>query len=187
MADEKDKQTPPPQEGDPKGEGDNGGDNQTSGGVNLQRVGEVLRDLPEAVKTMDLDTLNDLIPTLEKVIKEARARTPQGQESMQGQEGEPEENKGDFKDSAEIKDAVMQMANERVGIIMKAKNFLDESYDFLGADTLQIMRDALATQSAEEFKDEEVPVAFKLLKKKADYSHFADAQCEFDKIAEKEI
>jgi hypothetical protein len=51
------------------------------------------------------------------------------------------------------------------------------------------MRDVLATQTKEKFKDEEVGVAFKMLKKFADYAKFADSkgECEIDNLKEKEI
>jgi len=94
----------------------------------------------------------------------------------------------EFKDSQEFKDTVKQFADERVSIIDKAKVFLDGNYDFT-KDSLTIMRDAIATQTKDEFKDEELKVAFKMLKKVRDYSKFADAKAdgEWNKIADKEI
>ncbi len=180
--------------------------------VNLQRIAEVVKDLPEAVKMMSLEELTSLVPVLEEAINSARAATPNGQEATQGtemggaesEEMEPEEEvtdegentetemeaeKKDFTDSIEFKDAVRAMSNERVGVILKAKKFLDEKYNFADTCTTQIMRDALATQSKEEFKDNEVGVAFKMLKKNKDYSQFADSakENEWDKLKEKEI
>lgn len=180
--------------------------------VNLQRIAEVVKDLPEAVKLMSLEELTALVPVLESAISTARAATPNGQEATQGtemegaeeaeteqpaeevsdEEGNPtskEDEKTDFKDSKEFKDAVMSMSDERVNVILKAKKFLDEKYDFKNTCTTQIMKDTLATQSKESFKDEEVGVAFKMLKKLENYSKFADnkAKNEWDEIKDKEI
>ena len=135
---------------------------------------------------------------LEEAIKSARAATPNGQEAMEGTDmeevsdegetGNEEPKKENFTDSTEFKDAVKIAAEQRVDVILKAKHFLDESYDFT-ADTLTIMRDVLATQTKEEFKDDEVGVAFRMLKKLNDYSQFADAKgdSELEKLKDKEI
>lgn len=179
--------------------------------VNLQRIAEVVKDLPEAVKLMSLEELTSLVPVLEAAINTARAATPNGQEATQGtemegaeetMEGEPEEvvtdEEGDgmpseteqknFTDSQEFKDAVMKTSDERVNVILKAKQFLDEGYNFKDTCTTKIMRDALASQTKESFKDNEVGVAFKMLKKNKDYSQFADSKDnEWDKIKDKEI
>lgn len=180
--------------------------------VNLQRIAEVVNDLPEAVKLMGLKDLEKLVPALELAISTARAATPSGQEAAEGnetvvaptetqEESEMEEindeaetvnkeetEKSNFKDSTEFKDAVTMVAGQRVDTIMKAKTFLDEDYDFK-KDTLIIMRDALATQSKDQFLDEEVGVAFKMLKKFKDYSNFADenGKCEIEKMKDKEL
>lgn len=177
--------------------------------VSLQRIAEVIKDLPEAVKLMSVEDLQQLVPVLETAINTARAATPNGQEATEGtemegadqaeektevsDEGEPEsketeKDKMNFKDSQEFKDAVMSMADVRVDTILKAKKFLDEGYNF-DQCTTQIMRDALATQSKETFKDEEVGVAFKMLKKIENYSQFADSSKsdEWEKLKDKEI
>lgn len=179
--------------------------------VNLQRIAEVVKDLPEAVKLMSLEELTSLVPVLEAAINTARAATPNGQEATQDTEmegaeetteGEPEEvvtdeegdgmpsetEKKNFTDSQEFKDAVMKTSDERVNVILKAKQFLDEGYNFKDICTTKIMRDALASQTKESFKDNEVGVAFKMLKKNKDYSQFADSKDnEWDKIKDKEI
>ena len=96
--------------------------------------------------------------------------------------------KVDFKDTQEFKDAVMQYGNDRADIILKAKTFLGDNFEFSDKDNLTIMREVLAKEVDGEFKDEEVAVAFKMLKKMKDYSNFADSQAnEWDKIKDKEI
>ena len=124
---------------------------------------------------MDLEEITALLPVLEDAISTARAATPNGQEATKGAEGEyadeakevsdQKEAKADFKDSQEFKDAVMSMSNKRVDVILKAKKFLDEKYDFKNTCTTKIMADVLATQTKESFKDEEIGVAFRMLKK----------------------
>lgn len=98
------------------------------------------------------------------------------------------EKKTNFADSKEFKDAVKIVAGLRVDTILKARNFLDSKYDY-SQDSLVIMRDALATQCNTKFADEEVGVAFKMLKKFKDYSNFADEKAvnKFDAIKDKEI
>jgi len=94
----------------------------------------------------------------------------------------------DFKDSDEFKTIVKAEANARAEVIEKAKNFLDSKYNFADADTVKIMRDAVATMHGDEFKDNEIPTAFKMLKKTEQYKEFGDANLSgWDKIAEEEI
>jgi hypothetical protein len=165
--------------------------------VNLQKIAEVVKDLPEAIKLMNIEDITKLVPILEAAINSAKSLTPEAQEveaqeetemETQDEDIKEEEKKADFKDSTEFKDAVKMIADERVSVILKAKNFLDEGYDF-GKDTLSIMKDALASQTKEDFKDEEVGVAFKMLKKMENYSKFADAktECALEKLKNKEI
>jgi len=94
----------------------------------------------------------------------------------------------DFKDSDEFKTIVKAEANARAEVIEKAKNFLDSKYNFSDADTVKIMRDAVATMHGDEFKDNEIQTAFKMLKKTEQYKEFGDANLSgWDKIAEEEI
>lgn len=62
-------------------------------------------------------------------------------------------------------------------VVNKARSFLDAEYDYTGKTANQVMRDALATQSTDQFEDAELSVAFKLLRKpNTDYSQFGDAK-----------
>jgi len=169
--------------------------------INLAKVSEIVRDLPEAIKLMDIEELTKLIPVLETAISSAKENMPQEEaieepmeEISDGDMVEKEEEtldecskKKNYSDSTEFKDAVMKFADKRVGIILKAKTFLDEGYDF-SKDCKDIMRDAIATQNSEQFADEELDVAFKMLSKAKDYQNFADSKAsEFDKLKDKEI
>jgi len=208
-------------ENNPNGENGNGeagekGQNPSGGQkeINLQKIGEVITDLPDAIKLMDLSELKKIIPILQDAINKAKQNTPELQEENMetGEENDDPEGTGeengngeagednpkpsptqvtdaqDFKDTKEFKDAVMQYGNARASIILKAKSYLDESYKFEDKDNLTIMKEVLAKETKEKFTDNEIPVAFKMLKKIRDYSKFADAQeDEFSKLKEKEL
>lgn len=175
-------------------------DEETSDAINLAKVSEIVRDLPQAIKLMDIEELTKLVPVLETAINSAKDNMPtetveeETMEEISDEDMEEEvetldecSQKKDFSDSIEFKDAVMKFADKRVSIILKAKTFLDEGYDF-SKDCKTIMRDSIATQNSEQFKDEELEVAFKMLNKVKDYQNFADAKVsEFDKLKDKEI
>jgi hypothetical protein len=95
-------------------------------------------------------------------------------------------------DTAEFKDAVNSAIRRHTEVIEKAKTFVDESYQFAGKATDQIMRDALAVEHGkQEFSDAELSVAFKLLKKTGtDLRTFGDASLsagKFSSIADKDL
>jgi len=110
--------------------------------------------------------------------------------------GEPtEEEKEKFSDavaaaatkkSAEFVDKAVK---EHAAAICKARDFVDEQYNFTDKSTVQIMRDAAATQTSDKFTDAELPLVFKLLKKPdANYTKFGDSQSKsFDSIKDKEL
>jgi hypothetical protein len=121
----------------------------------------------------------------DKKLADEKAEADKKEEDKKSSEMKDAKN---FTDSIEFKDAVKIVAGQRVDIILKAKNFLDSKYDFT-KDNVTIQRDALATQCNTKFSDEEVGVAFKMLKKLEDYSKFADSK-ELDKwndLKDKEI
>lgn len=163
-----------------------------SGAVNMQLVAELVASLPDLIRQMPLEKLNELVPVLQEALgsaKESGAEMPEEEptedESGTGEkpDGEmadedmTEEEKPNFSDSAEFKDAVAKAVSRHSAVIEKAKSFVDEEYSFEDKTTEQIMRDALKTQSTETFEDSELAVAFKLLRKaSSDYSKFGDAK-----------
>lgn len=184
-----------------------------NGTVSLEKVIGIANQLPEAISKMDLDTVKKLIPILQKALEaagmntEVEAEAEPEVEPMEDMETEPameDEEMGEevdkdkiekeavegFKDSAEFKDALHVYAEERVEVIEKAKPFLDAKYEFKGKNNLEIMADALKAEG-HEFKDEEIKVAFKMLKSEpvADYKEFGDEQkeCHWSKISETEV
>ena len=83
-----------------------------------------------------------------------------------------------FEDSQKFKDAVNSVVAEKLNTIEKAKQFLPETYNFIDASTAKIMRDAVEKEhSGQTFEDSEIPVAFKMLKKKqsTQYKQFGDS------------
>ena len=118
------------------------------------------------------------------VIEEEASAEPT--EEMGDAEEMPEEEKPKFSDAdfrkaldkekAKFADAEVKKYAQ---VITKARNFLDEGYDFAGKSANEVMRDALATQSTDSFEDSELPVAFKMLRKaEADYSKFGDSKAD---------
>lgn len=99
------------------------------------------------------------------------------------------------KDSAEFKDALAKAVDaklkEHTDVIVKARDFVDEKYSFKGKSTNQIMRDALAVEhGTQSFADNELPVAFKLLKPSSgQYANFKDGgnQTKLSALKDKEL
>ena len=98
-------------------------------------------------------------------------------------------NKTPITDSVEFKDALKAMVSKHSMVIDKARNFLDDSYSFADKDTVQIMKDALATQHDTAFADNELDVAFKLLQKNTSYATFGDGakSDKFSDLKDKEL
>lgn len=67
-------------------------------------------------------------------------------------------------------------------VVNKARNYLDDSYDFSKKTATQIMRDAVKTHHNEEFKDSELNIAFKMLKKNNRYQDFGSKLPENDAV-----
>jgi len=157
------------------------GEGEEKGGINLEKVNEVVAKLPEVIAKLDLDEVKKLIPILEDAINKAREKDPSFKD-----------NKPNFKDTKEFKDAVMQYGNERAEIILKAQRVLgDVGAVFADKSNLEIMKEVLKAKTGKEFKDEEVPVAFKMLESFTDYSNFGekfkDDDDEILKLADKEL
>lgn len=164
------------------------------GQPNLQQIVEIAQQLPEALKSVPMDKLQELMPTLQEIISMGGAPAPAAEEPALENEETPaeEEPSAPVTDTAEFKDAVNSAIRRHTEVIEKAKTFVDESYQFAGKATDQIMRDALAVEHGkQEFSDAELSVAFKLLKKTGtDLRTFGDASPsagKFSPIADKEL
>lgn len=100
-----------------------------------------------------------------------------------------EEDKKEGFSDADVRKFVDKAIQIHTSTIQKAQKFLDESYDFKGKSTNQIMRDVIATQLTEEFTDAELPIVFKTIQPvDSKYRNFADASAdEFQTIRDKEL
>ena len=73
-----------------------------------------------------------------------------------------------------IADAKLEGSSLMASVMSKAVNFLDSSYTYAGKKPCEIMRDAIATQTDDQFSDSELQTAFKMLKANKEYNHFTD-------------
>jgi hypothetical protein len=171
------------------------------GAVNLEQIVEIAMALPDAIKKVPVDKLGELIPAMQEIIsysKEQGVEIP-AEETEEKPEGDMEEKPvGDMEEKpvededmeeedkkkftdADFRKALAKekksFADEAVkrfgGVVTKARAFVGENYSFEDKSINQVMRDCLATQSTEKFADNELAVAFKLLRKAgSDYSNF---------------
>ncbi len=149
------------------------------GQPNLQQIVEIAQQLPEALKSVPMDKLQEIMPTLQEIVSMGGAPAPEepamDEETPAAAEDEAMEDEKEpsvpVTDTAEFKDAVKSAIRRHTEVIEKAKSFVDESYQFAGKTTDQIMRDALAVEHGkQDFSDAELGVAFKLLKKSHDFN-----------------
>lgn len=189
---------------------------QEGGEVSLKKVMEIAKALPDALGDFDLEQMQELKPIIQQLSEMLNlapvAEQPAEQEVDEGEEMEVEDmdkdKDEDFEDSKAFKDAVDAAVKDAKGfsdadlkkfadeaiqkhaeVIDKARQFVDETYDFSGKSTAQVQRDALAVEhGSQKFSDEELDMAFKLLKKSEQYKNFGDgADNTFDSIKDKEL
>lgn len=175
------------------------------GAASLSQIVEIAAALPEAIKSVPVDKLQELLPALQEIMDIASAVGVKPSAEVEVEEEMTDEQKAakaaadeaaakekadmPITDSAAFKDAVKAATESAVKahavVIDKAREFLDEAYNFADKSTVQIMRDALATQhGSTQFTDSELPVAFKLLKPQSqDYRNFGDSKVEGDLTA----
>lgn len=170
------------------------------GAASLSQIVEVAAALPEAIKNVPVDKLQELMPALQEIMDIANAvgikpadvaaDTPDADTMTDEQKAEAdkkaladaEAKNMPITDSAAFKDAVKVAIGSAVKthatVIDKARTFVDEAYNFADKTTNQIMRDALAVEhGSTQFTDAELAVAFKLLKKPSqDYRNFGDGK-----------
>lgn len=165
------------------------------GQLSLQQIVELAAALPEAIKSVPVDQLQDLIPALQQIIEAAKGVMPEepkaeetAEETPAVDEEKPEEEKKPGFSDADVKGFVDEAVKLHAQVIDKARQFVDDKYSFIGKTTDQIMRDALATENSVKFTDQELPLAFKLLKKSGSYKKFGDqAVNKFDALKDKEL
>lgn len=162
-----------------------------------QLIAELKKKMGEAKdedKQKAMDKMKDMFPTKEDTkdedIQKAKdeAKEEAKKEYSDSLAKVKEEALKNFQDSEVFKQAMLDAGNERVGVISKAVNYLDKDYKFEDKHNVEIMKDALkAEYPNESFKDEEIGVAFKMLKEKESVeevtyndSHFKTMNDKFD-------
>ena len=170
------------------------------GALNLQQVAELAAALPEAIKAVPVNELPKLLAPMQKIIELAKTVAPEEATPAPVEDEDPvekvededpaakeEEEEKKFADS--VAAAVETAVKARLAIVDKAREFLPADYAFADSAPDKIMRDALATDSDTKFEDSELPVAFKLLRKRdSKYQQFGDSDADpFDSLKGKEI
>ena len=195
--------------------------------VSIQGMDELLKSLPDAIKSMPLDDVKALADVIDGFLKdkgnkeEVEDTDEKDKEEVESKDADKEEDKKEveskdadkdedekkqdakdadkdedkkqkglkdskcacqsgFNDSSEFKDAVKSAVEsavkQHVVVVEKARDFLADDYGFADKAVDKIMRDAIATQTDEQFQDAEVETAFKMLKQSSsDYSNFGDS------------
>lgn len=176
------------------------------GAMNLQQIVELATALPEAIKSVPVDQLQKLLPALQQIVEAAKVVMPEEAPVEPVEKEEPEMTDEEMaaqkqEEEKKFSDAVAAAADKKArafadeaikrhaAVIEKARGFLPDDYSFADKATDQIMRDALATTSSDQFSDSELPLAFKLLKKPAaNYKQFGDqASSKFSELKDKEL
>lgn len=176
------------------------------GQVNMQQILELVADLPEAIKKMDIKSLGKFVPVLQRAMEAAGVMEAAegGEEVAHGGDVPPADNpleaeapaaaaevedapeteeemkKKEMADAKAFSDSVMAATKKETAryasVMVKAQGFLPKDYKFADKCSMDIMRDALALHHTEKFEDSELSTAFKLLKKTVDYSQFGDSK-----------
>ena len=180
--------------------------NDAEGAMNLQQIVELATALPEAIKAVPVDQLQELLPALQQIVEAAKGVMPDEEKPAEeaplvpevpvepevpAEDAEPnpdDEEKEGFSD-ADVQAFTDKAIKLHTAAIEKARGFLAEDYQFADKSTADIMRDALATVETDAFADDELALAFKLLKKPdANYKEFADKGItNFTNLKDKEL
>lgn len=174
------------------------------GALSLAQIVELAAGLPEAIKNVPADKLQELLPALQEIMAAATAagaEMPAAEvtteevsdmtdedaeklmdESAEEAGGEPMKVTDSMrkvlrkKFADHTRKAVDAAVKLHTAVIDKARDILPENYSFADKATAQIMRDALAVEhGSQKFSDSELSVAFKLLKKSGgEYRTFGD-------------
>jgi hypothetical protein len=189
------------------------------GGMSLEQIVELATAFPEAIRSVPIEKIQELLPALQEIVAAAKEVSPEMEEGpapeiededsgeeMKDEENpeekkediedeEKEEDKNSFSDAdfkKKVESEVKKITDSKLkmysSVIDKAKTFLPDTYSFKDKSAEQVMRDCLATETTEKFKDSELPLAFKLLKKSSNYANFGDNSIsKFDELKNKEL
>jgi len=169
------------------------------GKLSLQSIAEVANKLQDAIKTAPIDKVKEAMPYLEELIGVGKEnsiteeealdeKAKKDEESKEREEEEKrvadmeEENKTlksdmkNFKDSQAFADALAKGVDDKFKAIEKAKDFLDETYNFSDSSTFQIKKDAVEKHLGRSFEDSKVEGAFEALQlNNSEYKDFGDS------------
>lgn len=179
------------------------------GSMSLSQIVELAAGLPEAIKNVPADKLQELLPALQEIMVAASdagvkpvVETEETETEVEDLPEMTDEEADKLMDESadasggdpvKVTDSARKVLRKKfadrmamaVGsavklhgaVIEKAQGILPETYRFADKSTMQIMRDALATQHTEKFADSELPLAFKMLRKGAgEYQQFGDSK-----------
>jgi hypothetical protein len=167
------------------------------GKLNLEQIAEIATALPEAMRKVPVDEIEALRPALMQIMSYAKESGVEMADMEDEYTDEEKKKMADMeKEKKEMEDAKCKDADDKKfadalnvrskafadvevkrysSVINKARQFLDDDYEFSGKSANNVMRDSLSTQSTDKFEDAELSVAFKLLRKTSpNYSGFGD-------------
>jgi hypothetical protein len=167
------------------------------GKLNLEQIAEIATALPEAMRKVPVDEIEALRPALMQIMSYAKEAGVEMADMEDEYSDEEKQKMADMeKEKKEMEDAECKDADDKKfadalnvrskafadvevkrysSVINKARQFLDDDYEFSGKSANDVMRDSLSTQSTDKFEDAELSVAFKLLRKTSpNYSGFGD-------------
>lgn len=150
----------------------------------LAKLKELLTNASDADKALVLEAMDGIMPKVETIDEDAMEKKFEDAKKTAV---------SNFMDSKVFKDAMLNYGNERASIVTKAKNFLDEKFDFKDKTNEAIMSAVVAAEYPNEsFKDAEIGVAFKLLKEREQTVHtqmvdFKDAKENIKKVFDEEM
>lgn len=174
-------------ENENKNEIDSDTEVSTESNPTLEKIVEISTKLPEALKLVPIDKLQEILPILQDIIDIA-----ENNDNNQDGDNQDDDNVDNLKDkdvtdskkfkileftNKKFQDAIEKQIMLHNSVIDKAKYYLDDNYNFSGKTTKQIMRDAIKSQTKEYFDDRELKIAFKMLANPAQkkYATFGDS------------
>lgn len=183
------------------------------GEANLEKIVELVTQLPDALKKLPLTEVQKLLPVLQEAVSMANSGGDDDAEASDvnaetATKDDDEDKKVDATstsqevekdDKKEVQDAVNAVLDAKIAaalkrhtnVMSKARDFLQDSYSFKDKTTAQIMSDVVKTQYAESFdSSEQLEMAFRLIKKPTkSYDSFAPTSAldkSIDEIMSKE-
>ena len=166
---------------------------QDQRGVKRMNLEELMAKLKEFLDSSSDEDKASLVKMLDEMFPKKETAVTDSEEVAKKFEDAKKTAVSNFMDSKVFKDAMLNYGNERAAIVTKAKNFLDEKFDFKDKTNEAIMTAVVAAEYPNEsFKDAEIGVAFKLLKEREQTAQtqmvdFKDAKENIKKVFDEEM